>query len=101
MCQTDLSPHDEPEAKQSSGCENQFCVKLIVASHTLLEHLVDLGQKCPVETTVDVTGGKWKTMIIYRLLDGPRCFGELRCLVGNPSQRSLTMEPANSKPTGS
>ena len=50
------------------------------------------GQKCPVETTVDVTGGKWKPMIIYRLLDGPRRFGELRRLVGDPSQRSLTMQ---------
>ena len=53
---------------------------------------MSLGQKCPVETTVDVTGGKWKPMIIYRLLDGPRRFGELRRLVGDPSQRSLTMQ---------
>ncbi|MEW4401760.1 winged helix-turn-helix transcriptional regulator [Agrobacterium tumefaciens] len=50
------------------------------------------GEKCPVETTVDVTGGKWKPMIIYRLLAGPRRFGELRRLVGDPSQRSLTMQ---------
>lgn len=53
---------------------------------------MNLGQKCPVETTVDVTGGKWKPMIIYRLLNGPRRFGELRRLVGDPSQRSLTMQ---------
>jgi DNA-binding HxlR family transcriptional regulator len=31
-------------------------------------------------------------MIIYRLLDGPRRFGELRRLVGDPSQRSLTIQ---------
>ncbi|MBL3685310.1 transcriptional regulator (plasmid) [Sinorhizobium meliloti] len=31
-------------------------------------------------------------MIIYRLLNGPRRFGELRRLVGDPSQRSLTMQ---------
>jgi len=53
---------------------------------------MSLGRKCPVETTVDVTGGEWKPMIIYRLLDGPRRFGELRRLVGDPSQRSLTMQ---------
>ncbi len=51
-----------------------------------------VGPKCPVEVTVDVTGGKWKPMIIYRLLDGPYRFGELRRLVGDPSQRSLTMQ---------
>jgi DNA-binding HxlR family transcriptional regulator len=48
--------------------------------------------RCPVEITVAVTGGKWKPMIIYRLLDGPRRFGELRRLVGSPSQRSITMQ---------
>ena len=50
-----------------------------------------VGPKCQVAVTVDVTGGKWKPMISYRLLDGPRRFGELRRLVGVPSQRSLTM----------
>jgi len=53
---------------------------------------MDKGQRCPVEITVDVTGGKWKPMIIYRLLDGSRRFGELRRLVGDPSQRSLTLQ---------
>jgi DNA-binding HxlR family transcriptional regulator len=53
---------------------------------------MDADYKCPVEITVDVTSGKWKPMIIYRLLDGPRRFGELRRLVGDPSQRSLTMQ---------
>ncbi|QCO00457.1 transcriptional regulator (plasmid) [Azospirillum argentinense] len=58
------------------------------------------GQKCAVETTVDVIGGKWKPMIIYRLLDGPRRFGELRRLVGDPSQRSLTMQLRDLKADG-
>lgn len=48
--------------------------------------------RCPVEITVDVAGGKWKPMIIYRLFDGPRRFGELQRLAGNPSQRSLTLQ---------
>ncbi|WP_082980336.1 winged helix-turn-helix transcriptional regulator [Mesorhizobium sp. WSM3873] len=29
---------------------------------------------------VDVAGGKWKPLIIYELLNGPRRFGELLSL---------------------
>jgi DNA-binding HxlR family transcriptional regulator len=47
---------------------------------------------CPVEVTVDVAGGKWKPIIIYHLFDGPRRFGELRRMTGDPSQRSFTMQ---------
>lgn len=47
---------------------------------------------CAVEATVDVAGGKWKPVIIYHLMDGPRRFGELRRMTGDPSQRSLTMQ---------
>jgi DNA-binding HxlR family transcriptional regulator len=47
---------------------------------------------CPVEATVDVAGGKWKPVIIYHLLDGPKRFGELRRMTGDPSQRSITMQ---------
>ncbi|HHD7495641.1 TPA: winged helix-turn-helix transcriptional regulator [Klebsiella oxytoca] len=47
---------------------------------------------CPVEATIDVAGGKWKPLIIYHLLDGPRRFGELRKIAGDVNQRSLTMQ---------
>ncbi|QEW22613.1 putative HTH-type transcriptional regulator YybR [Marinibacterium anthonyi] len=47
---------------------------------------------CPVEATVDVAGGKWKPLIIYHLMDGPKRFGELRRLTGDPSQRSITQQ---------
>ncbi len=48
--------------------------------------------RCPVEVTVDVAGGKWKPIIIYRLLSGTKRFGELRRIIGEVSQRSLTMQ---------
>ena len=30
---------------------------------------------CPLELTLDVIGGKWKTMMIYRLKDGTNSAG--------------------------
>jgi DNA-binding HxlR family transcriptional regulator len=32
---------------------------------------------CPITATIDVIGGKWKPIIIWVLMDGPKRFGEL------------------------
>jgi len=47
---------------------------------------------CPVEATIDVIGGKWKTLIIHNLLDGTKRFNELKRLVSNVTQRMLTSQ---------
>ncbi len=47
--------------------------------------------KCGVETTIAVVGGKWKPMILYALLSGPRRFGELTRLIPEITQRMLTL----------
>jgi DNA-binding HxlR family transcriptional regulator len=47
---------------------------------------------CAVEVTLAVMGGKWKPVILYQLLDGPKRFGELRKSLFGVSQRSLTMQ---------
>ncbi|MGL4967599.1 MAG: winged helix-turn-helix transcriptional regulator [Inquilinus sp.] len=47
---------------------------------------------CAVEVTLAVMGGKWKPVILYQLLEGPRRFGELRKHFGGVSQRSLTLQ---------
>ena len=47
---------------------------------------------CAVEVTLAVMGGKWKPVILYQLLDGPKRFGELRRTVDGASQRSLTLQ---------
>jgi DNA-binding HxlR family transcriptional regulator len=47
-------------------------------------------QGCGVERTLQVLDGKWTTLIVRELLDGPKRFGELRVGLGNPSAKTLT-----------
>jgi len=46
--------------------------------------------RCPVEMTINVIGGRWKCPIIHHLLDGTKRFNELQKLIPNASQRMLT-----------
>lgn len=45
---------------------------------------------CPVATTINLIGNKWKLLIIRDLLDGTKRFGELRKSLTGISQRVLT-----------
>lgn len=47
---------------------------------------------CPVETTLDVIGGKWKGIILYHLIDGPKRFNEFRRLYPKVTQFMLTSQ---------
>lgn len=47
---------------------------------------------CYVEDAIRVLGGRWRIVLIYALLDGPRRFNELRRELPKISQRMLTME---------
>lgn len=57
---------------------------------TTRKHDIEYG--CPVETTLDVIGGKWKGIVIYRLLDGTARFNELKRLMPRVTQRVLTLQ---------
>lgn len=46
--------------------------------------------RCPVEVTLSVIGGKWKALILYHTINGPRRFNELRRLMPTVTQRMLT-----------
>ena len=47
---------------------------------------------CPVVTTLDMIGGKYKALILWHLVDGTRRFGELRRLVPQATQKMLTQQ---------
>lgn len=46
---------------------------------------------CPVKTTLAVIGGKWKCIILYHLIDGPKRFNEFRRLYPEITQFMLTL----------
>ncbi len=45
---------------------------------------------CPVEAALDIIGGKWKSIILFRVLEQTRRFNELRRLMPKITQRMLT-----------
>lgn len=47
---------------------------------------------CPVRTTLNVLGGKWKLLILSYLLDEPRRYGELRRLMPEITEKMLIQE---------
>lgn len=47
---------------------------------------------CPIETTLEVLGGKWKGMVLHRLIFGTLRFGELRRMLPHVTQRMLTRQ---------
>lgn len=49
----------------------------------------DCGAVCPVRTSLEVLGGKWKLLVISHLLDAPRRYGELRRLIPDVTEKML------------
>lgn len=47
---------------------------------------------CDVEATLSVIGGRWKPILVCRLLDGRKRFGELCRLAPNATERMITLQ---------
>ncbi len=49
-------------------------------------------QPCAVEITLNIISGKWKGIILYRLLNGKKRFNELKRQMPNVTHRTLTLQ---------
>ncbi len=47
---------------------------------------------CPVEATLDLIGGKYKSLILWRLADGKLRFSELKKAISNATPKMLTQQ---------
>jgi len=46
--------------------------------------------QCPVTATLELIGGKWRTIILYSLSNGTRRFGEIAVRIPDISRKVLT-----------
>ncbi|MDD2518986.1 MAG: helix-turn-helix domain-containing protein [Bacilli bacterium] len=47
---------------------------------------------CPVSATIDLIGGKYKSLILWNLVDGTLRFGELKKMIPNATPKMLTQQ---------
>jgi DNA-binding HxlR family transcriptional regulator len=47
---------------------------------------------CPVETAIEIIGGRWKVLILQELFGGVRRFSELHRALNGVSHRTLTQQ---------
>jgi DNA-binding HxlR family transcriptional regulator len=47
---------------------------------------------CPVEAALDLIGGKWKSVILFRLMEGTQRFNQLQRLIPTITRRMLTLQ---------
>ena len=52
----------------------------------------ETANNCPVGATLDIIGGKYKSLILWHLMDGTLRFGELSRLIPQTTPKMLTQQ---------
>ena len=53
---------------------------------------MEITENCPVETTLNMIGGKYKALILWHLSDGTLRFSQLRKVIHNATPKMLTQQ---------
>jgi len=62
---------------------------------------IAITPRCPIRTTIELLGGKWKLLILHQLAQQPSLrFGELKRLLPDISERMLVLELKNLSDSG-
>lgn len=51
-----------------------------------------ISARCPIRTTLELVGGKWKLLILHQLYDGPLRLNKLRSSIPDISEKMLIQE---------
>lgn len=52
----------------------------------------EISARCPIRTSLEMLGGKWRLVIIHQLREGPRRFSDLSRLIPDISEKMLAQE---------
>ncbi|MCR9013496.1 winged helix-turn-helix transcriptional regulator [Aquiflexum gelatinilyticum] len=56
---------------------------------------IKVEARCPIRTTLELVGGKWKLLIIYQLFEKPLRLSELKRQIPDISEKMLIQELKN------
>lgn len=65
---------------------------MILSEGNMRKQRHDSYFNCPVEAAFDLVGGKWKAVLLFRLIEQTHRFNELRRLLPGVTPRMLTLQ---------
>ena len=74
--------------------KKQVCTFLYhtILLDTMEVSYVKINDRCPVEATLELIGGKYKALILWHLSDGKLRFSELKKLLASATPKMLTQQ---------
>jgi DNA-binding HxlR family transcriptional regulator len=57
--------------------------------------IIKITARCPIRTTLELVGGKWKLLILFQLVNKPLRLSEIKKQIPNISEKMLIQELKN------